>query len=124
MTLIFALIACTGGDTADTGKTTDTSDTGTSAACATMSSGTDWAWDGECPQMVTPCDIVVTECSFVIDYEADGGMTMSMPFGGVIVDDQVTFNNDNGVTGCVGTLVDADTVEGSCADGCTFTLSR
>ena len=74
--------------------------------------------------MRTPCDIVVDGCSFTIDYEADGGMTMGMPTGGTIEGDTVTFTEDNGVTGCTETIIDADTVEGTCDGGCTYTLSR
>ena len=40
---------------ADTDTDTDTdSDTDTDLSCDTMNSGTDWVWDGECPQMRTP----------------------------------------------------------------------
>lgn len=130
--LLSLLLACTGtsDDSAkvDTDVPTDTdttpTDTNTTPACVTVNSGTNWAWNGECPQMKTKCDIVVTECTLAIDYEADGGMTMDMPYGGVIVGDVVTFNDDNGVTGCVGTVIDADTIEGTCASGCTFDLTR
>ncbi len=112
------------GTTGDTGNTdTGKTDTGT-LACASLSTGDDWAWNGQCPQMRTPCDIVADGCAFTIDYAADGGMTMGMPTGGTIAGDTVTFSEDNGVTGCTGTVIDADTVEGTCDGGCTFTLSR
>lgn len=74
--------------------------------------------------MRTPCDIVVTECSLTIDYSADGGMTMGMPYAGTIEGDTITFEDGDGVNGCVGTIEDADTVSGTCDGGCTFTLRR
>lgn len=124
-----------GGDSADTDTDTDAdadadadsdtdTDTDTDVTCDPMSSGTDWSWNGDCPQMPTPCDIVVGVCSFTIDYDADGGMTMGMPFSGTIAGDVVDFENDNSVRGCTGTLLDADHIEGTCRDGCTFTLER
>ncbi|MBM4364807.1 MAG: hypothetical protein FJ102_01220 [Deltaproteobacteria bacterium] len=131
---LFAVACVTGGDTkdstdtaggTDTGDTADSGDTNdTEPTCATVESGDNWAWDGECPQMKTPCDIVVTECSLAIDYEADGGMTMGMPFSGTIEGDTITFANDNGVDDCVGTVIAADEIEGTCKGGCTFTLRR
>lgn len=124
-TLLLALACATKtddtGETADTAETGETGDTNT---CDTLTSGTDWAWDGACPQMPTPCDIVVTGCSLAIDYEADGGMTMGMPFAGTISGDTITFEDGDMVTGCVGTIVDADHVTGSCDSGCTFELFR
>lgn len=128
ISLLFLGCATSGGDTSDTSSDTSadtSSDTSSdTASCSELSSGTDWAWTGECPQMPTPCDIVVTGCSLTIDYAADGGMTMGMPYAGTIEGDTVTFADDNGVTGCVGTILDADHVEGTCGDGCTFELAR
>jgi len=127
MTLAFLLLGCVGGDdtkTDDTAPVDDTSGETDTPACAEVASGDDWAWTGECPQMRTPCDIVVTECELVIDYDADGGMTMGMPHGGAAAGDTVTFTDDSTVTGCVGTILSADEIEGTCDDGCTFTLRR
>jgi hypothetical protein len=116
--------ADTDADTdADADADTD-ADSDTDLACSPMTSGDDWAWDGECPQMVTPCDIVVTDCAIAIDYEDDGGMTMGMPYSGTIAGTTVTFADDNTVRGCEGVLEDPDTISGTCRDGCTFTLSR
>ena len=103
---------------ADTDADTDTT------ACAQVNSGTEWEWDGACPGMPTPCDIVVTGCSLAIDYAADGGMTMGMPYSGTIDGDTVTFADDDYVEGCVGTVIDADTIEGSCGSGCDFSLAQ
>ncbi len=111
-----------GSDRADSGS--DTGDTNDTATCEAVSSGTDWAWNGDCPRMRTPCDIVVTECSFEIDYEADGGMDMDMPHSATVVGSTVTFGDDNSVTGCTGTVLNADSIEGTCDSGCEFTLSR
>lgn len=133
--LTLLLLACaTGGDSSDTAGTdtgdadtdTDTdSDTDTdTSACATVNSGDDWAWSGECPQMNTPVVIAVDGCAMTLDYDAVGGMTMGMPFSATIADDTVTFADDNSVDGCVGTVEDADRITGSCADGCTFRLRR
>ena len=89
-----------------------------------MNSGTDWKWEGECPQMRTPCDIVVKGCEVAIDYDADGGMTMGMPYAGTISGNTITFEDGDILTGCVGTLSDADNASGTCDDGCTWELSR
>jgi hypothetical protein len=131
ITLLLALAACDTGtkDTAPVDDTSadDTSDTDTDTdtpACSTLNSGTDWVWNGECPQMRTPCDIVVDGCSLTIDYDADGGMTMGMPYAGTIEGDTITFEDGDSVGGCVGTIEDADNVSGTCGDGCTFTLKR
>lgn len=119
----------TSGGGADSGDT-DSADTngGDSAdstpTCSTLNSGDDWYWSGECPQMRTPCDIVVDGCSLTIDYAADGGMTMGMPYSATIEGSTVTFSDDNSVSGCVGTLESADKVTGTCSNGCTFTLRR
>ncbi len=125
MFFLLSLLACSGSDDSDVTDTPDTEVVDTDAAeCATVNAGTDWAWNGECPQMRTPCDIVVDGCSLAIDYAADGGMTMGMPYSGTIAGSTVTFADGDEVTGCVGTVVDADTIEGTCGDGCTFTLER
>ena len=97
-------------------------DTDTGAAgCDPVSSGTDWAWTGECPGMDTPCEIVVSGCEMSIDYSS--GMSMGMPIAGLVAGSEVTFTGGT-VPGCVGTVIDPDTIEGSCGDGCTYTLSR
>ena len=133
---VFALLACScatsadsGADLGDTGAAADTdtgpdADSDTELTCDTLNSGTNWGWSGDCPRMRTPCDIVVTECSFTIDYEADGGMTMGMPYAGTIAGDEVVFEDGDTVSGCTGMLLAADTIEGSCDDGCTFSLMR
>jgi hypothetical protein len=109
---------------ADADSDADTDADTDADACEPMNSGDDWAWKGQCPQMTTPCDIVVTGCTFTIDYDADGGMTMGMPYGGSISGTTVTFNDDDAVTGCVGELADPDSISGECADGCSFRLQR
>jgi len=144
MLTLTLFLACAGGAktddstaaTDDSGATTDDSgatDDSTAAddsaddtapTCDPMTSGDDWAWLGECPQMRTPCDIVVDGCSLTIDYSADGGMTMGMPYSATIEGSTVTFSDDNSVSGCVGTLESADKVTGTCSNGCTFTLRR
>lgn len=139
MLTLLLLLACTGDtktddtsdnggdDSADTSGGDDTAnDSGgdTAPECATLNSGDDWSWNGDCPQMRTPCDIVVDGCSLTIDYAADGGMTMGMPYEGTIEGDTITFADGDSVTGCVGTIEDADTVSGTCDGGCDFTLRR
>jgi len=126
MLALFFLAACSGGDAPADDIATNGDDTAvdTAPACATLNAGTDWVWNGECPQMRTPCAIVVTECSLAIDYSATS-MTMGMPYSGTIgADGTITFADDDTVTGCVGTIEDADTVSGACDGGCTFTLKR
>lgn len=123
MLLLLTLFACP--TTTDTGSTKD-SDTAVAAECSELTSATDWYWDGACPQMITPCDIAVTDCSLVIDYTTtDDGMTMGMPYDGVIDGDTITFGQgeDWGPTDCVGTIISPDEVTGTC-NGCDFTLKR
>ena len=126
MLSLILLIACVGGtksdDSADTSGDSGSGDTDTGPTCSTLNSGDDWAWSGACPQMRTPCDIVVDGCSLTIDYAADGGMTMGMPYEATINGDMITFVDGDSVTGCVGTIEDADTVSGTCDGGCAFTL--
>lgn len=136
MLSLILLLACAGGaktdDSANTDDSAATDDSGaaddsaedTAPTCAALNSGDDWAFNGECPQMRTPCDIVVDGCSLTIDYSADGGMTMGMPYAGTISGDTITFEDGDDVPGCVGTIEDPDKVTGTCADGCTFTLRR
>jgi hypothetical protein len=119
------LAACTGtkvaDDTSGSGDTDTDTDTDTAPACSVLDSGDDWAFNGECPQMRTPCEITVTDCSLEIGYSS--GMSMDMPTAGTIEGDTITFD-DNGVSGCVGTIESADSVTGTCDGGCTFTLRR
>lgn len=123
---LLLILACGAEEEDDTAGTAGDGggDGGATPTCATLDSGDDWAWNGECPQMRTPCDIVVDGCSLSIDYAADGGMTMGMPYSGTISGDTITFADDNQVDGCVGTISDSGAVSGTCADGCTFTLER
>ncbi len=121
--LPFTACSTTAPDSANSADSADSADTDT-AACSEVTSGDDWAWNGACPKMRTPCDIVVTECSFEIDYEADGGMTMGMPYAATVAADVVTFADGDTVTGCVGTVLSSDRIEGTCDGGCAFTLSR
>ena len=134
--LAVILLACTTASdssekldsgTADTADTADTGDSGggdSSPACSTVNTGDDWAWSGECPQMTTPVVIAVEGCTMTLDYDAVGGMTMGMPYSATIDGETVTFADDNGVDGCVGTVETADKITGACGDGCTFKLAR
>ena len=89
-----------------------------------LESADDWAWTGECPQMTTPCDLECADGVLAIDYAADGGMTMGMPYGGTVEGSTVTFDDGDTILGCVGTIEDLNTITGTCEGGCTFTLSR
>ncbi len=116
-----------GGDTSDSSEETGDSgeETGQNGgACAAVDPGDDWAWTGECPQMRTPVVITVSGCTLTLDYDAVGGMTMGTPYSATIVSDTVTFANDNGVDGCVGTVKDSSRITGACDNGCTYTLRR
>ena len=132
MLTLILLLACfgetktddTSNNAGDDSAPTDDSVEDTGPTCDAMSSGDDWYWTGECPQMRTPCDIVVVGCSLSIDYSADGGMTMGMPYEATIEGSTVTFADGDSVAGCVGSLEDADTMTGTCDGGCTFTLRR
>lgn len=125
------LLACTGSKgetgtlhTGETGETTETGDTGgNEPACATVNPGDNWAWNGECPQMRTPVVIAVSDCTLTLDYDAVGGMTMGMPYSATVSGDQMTFDDGDSVSGCVGTVESADEITGTC-DGCDYTLKQ
>jgi hypothetical protein len=124
--LLPLLFACTGtskesNNTADDSSSTEDTQESDLPACDPMTAGEDWTWEGQCPQMPTPCEVQVEACSIIIGYSS--GMTMDMPRGGEISGNTITFI-DSGIAGCVGTLEDADHVTGSCDSGCTFTLYR
>ncbi len=133
--LLFFLFACatsaptdTAMDTAMDDTAADTADSGggdTAPACAAVTPGDDWAWTGSCPGMTTPVAITVADCTLTLDYDAVGGMTMGMPYSATLDGDAVTFADDNGVDGCVGTVDTEDRISGSCEAGaCTFKLRR
>ena len=63
----------------------------------------------------------MSSCSLAISYPS--GMTMGMPDAGLVDGNTVTFSGGS-VAGCTGTVTDADTIEGTCGNGCTYTLSR
>ena len=117
--LTLAALACNGGETDAPGDTEATIDT--EPACAELTTGEDWAFHGECPQMTTPCEITFDACGIRITYAS--GMTMGMPTKGTIEGDTITFRGGD-YAGCVGAVVSADEVTGSCGDGCTFDLTR
>ncbi len=112
MPLLAFVLACATATTSD------------SAACATLTPGNDWAWYDACPQMTTPVDVAVDGCALTLDYRAHDDMTMGMPYTGTVAGDTVTFGPGDTVTGCVGTVVSADRIEGTCDGGCAFTLRR
>lgn len=130
MTLILSLLLACGleeddGDESAGLEDSQADDSGaddTAPACATVNSGDNWAWNGACPQMRTPCEIEVSGCEMAIAYSS--GMTMGMPYAGAIEGDTITFEDGDYVDGCVGTVVAADEITGTCADGCEFTLRQ
>lgn len=128
MILALFLAACSGtsDSSADDSSPHDSSadtDTDSGAACATITPGDDWAWDGECPGMTTPVSIAVDGCNLTLDY-GNGGMTMGMPYDATVSGSDVTFGDGDSVTGCTGTVESADKITGSCDGGCTYKLKR
>lgn len=117
--LISVLVGC-GITPEDEGPTDLASD---SVACAALNAGDEWAFRGECSQMRTPVALAYEGCAITLDYSATG-MSMGMPYEGVVVDQAVTFGDGDSVTGCAGVIEDADTISGQCDGGCTFTLVR
>lgn len=84
-----------------------------------------WAFDGECPRMKTPCELTVADeasCRFDIAYSS--GMTMGMPYEMTISGMSVSFGDGDQLTGCTGTVIKGDLIEGSCDGGCSFELYR
>lgn len=113
------------GDTEDSGDTEDTDDSIEYVDLCGIHYSERWAFNGECPQMRTPCELTVTDeaaCTFDIAYAS--GMTMGMPFDMTITGVDVGFGDGDSVTGCTGTVVDGDTITGTCDGGCSFTLDR
>jgi hypothetical protein len=118
--LLFLATGCGDKDNSGADDTQDTQDTG--ATCDPMNSGEDWDFQGQCPGMQTPCEILVEGCSLTINYSS--GMTMGMPYAGTIEGSTIHFEDGDSVLGCVGTLEDEDNVTGTCDGGCEFTLRR
>ncbi len=115
--LVWLAGCASGTDGTTTDDTTET--TVPEPPCVALNPG-DWVFKGECPQMRTPLVMTVDACEITLDYSGTG-MTMGMPFAGTVDGDQITFDDGDGVTGCVGTVEAADSVTGTC-DGCTFSL--
>ena len=112
------------GSDSDSGGGDDTEDTKGPPAdpvCG-VRPGEDWLWNGECPQMGTPCNIAMADCEMTITYPSP--MDMGMPHAGVVKGTLVTFEDGPSVTGCTGTIESVDRITGSCAGGCTFELYR
>jgi hypothetical protein len=86
--------------------------------CEPMTAGS-WTMDGSCLGMAMPAVLTLEEdgCSFTL---GEWTMAMAVPSGGTVSGDQVTLTGD-GWTECTGTLA-GDAVEGTCPDGCGFTL--
>lgn len=115
LTLLVLLGACGEGAPPEVVVDTD-------LPCDVLRSGDDWAFTGECPQMMTPCEVEFDACKLHITYSS--GMTMGMPFKATIEGDVVTFKDGDVVTGCVGTIESKNLVTGTCDGECSFTLER
>lgn len=128
MLIALFAVACSGtadstgktGETTTDSTTTTSETTQTTPACTEVTTGDNWAWYGECPQMKTPCVVTFTDCSVTVEYP--GGMTMDMPTGGTIEGNTITFAGGKKLN-CVGTIEDGENISGTC-DGCTFTLTK
>lgn len=115
---LLLLSACSGG-TSDTDGTADT-DAG-SAACDEVAAGDDWAWSGSCIGMTMGCEIVRDGCELTITCS---GMDMGLPESAMVDGSTVMFEDGDDVTGCEGTVEDANTLSGSCDGDCSWTLER
>lgn len=86
-----------------------------------------WQWSGDCPQMITPCDLVCSDGTLTIDYEADGGMTMGMPYSATVEGTNVVFEDGDSVGGCTGVIANDGNILGQCSTPngtCDFLLYR
>lgn len=113
------------GEPEDTGEVEDTDTTIPYEDLCGFHFSERWAFNGQCPQMRTPCELTAVDesaCSFSIAYAS--GMTMGMPYAMTVTGADVSFGDGDSVTGCVGTVVDGDTITGTCDGGCAFTLDR
>ncbi len=118
---VFALLfasACS-GSVADN---TDSDDTdGSSAACEEVTAGDDWAWSGTCIGMTMGCEIERDGCELTITCS---GMDMGLPESAMVDGTTVMFDDGDDVTGCEGTVEDANTLNGTCDGDCSWTLER
>jgi hypothetical protein len=78
-----------------------------------------WTMGGSCLGMDMPGTLTLEEdgCSFTL---GDWTMAMDVPTGGTVSGSEVTLTG-SGWEECTGTLA-GDAIEGSCPDGCAFTL--
>jgi hypothetical protein len=51
-------------------------------------------------------------------------MDMGLPEGAMVDGSAVTFDDGDSVTGCEGTVEDANTLSGTCDGECSWTLER
>lgn len=114
---LLLLSACSGG----TSDTDGTADTDGSAACDEVAAGDDWAWSGSCIGMTMGCEIVRDGCELTITCS---GMDMGLPEGAMVDGSAVTFDDGDSVTGCEGSVEDANTLSGTCDGECSWTLER
>jgi hypothetical protein len=93
-------------------------DKGEPGSCEPVTAGT-WTMGGSCLGMSMPTTLSVDAdgCSFTL---GDWTMAMDVPEGGTVTDSEVTLSG-SGWDDCTGTLA-GDSIEGTCADGCSFTL--
>jgi len=110
--------ACSGGD--DDMEGMDDTD-GSSAACDEVTAGDDWAWSGSCIGMTMACEIMRDGCGLTISCS---GMDMGLPESAMVDGSAVMFDDGDDVTGCEGTVEDANTLSGTCDGGCSWTLER
>jgi hypothetical protein len=115
---LLLISACSGGAN-DTDGTNDTD--AESSACDEVTAGDDWAWSGSCIGMTMGCEIVRDGCELTITCS---GMDMGLPEGAMVDGSAVTFDDGDSVTGCEGTVEDANTLSGTCDGECSWTLER
>ena len=112
--------ANTGEDSGDT-TAGDSGDT-TGDACTALQEGR-WSTTGACFGMPMDAEVTmdVDNCAFTF---SDWNMAMSVPDGGTIAGDTLTFTGD-GWTDCTGTIdEDGSSVTGVCAEsGCAFGMT-
>jgi hypothetical protein len=94
-------------------------DEGEPGDCDALTEGA-WTLDGSCIGMPMPHTLTLEEdgCSFTL---GEWTMPMTVPTGGTVSGAELTLDWPD-QDACTGTLTDGTSVEGTCADGCGFTM--
>jgi hypothetical protein len=112
------VLGCGGNTGAEDSDDTDVADSDTTAtsteACTALTSGR-WAGTGAAFGMAMEADLAVDDggCGFTF---SNWNMSMSVPDGGVVAGDTVTFTGNAFWSSCSGTITNDGAFGGTCSD--------